>query len=142
MPNSTTLCIDASIVSRMLGSTPSRNVIDQFDRWQGSGNVVVAPLLLRYEVANALRQMRKQGQISWPAVEAALQALIELPINVHSSPHSHATAMRYAERFNLPATYDAHYLALAEELDGEFWTADRRLARAVQHELGWVHLFE
>jgi predicted nucleic acid-binding protein len=39
----------------------------------------------------------------------------------------------------LGATYDAHYLALADYLGGEFWTADRRLAKVVQRELGWVN---
>ena len=34
----------------------------------------------------------------------------------------------------------AHYLALAKRFDAEFWTADRRLVRAVQDELSWVHL--
>jgi predicted nucleic acid-binding protein len=47
-----------------------------------------------------------------------------------------------AERFSLPAAYDAHYLALAEWLGGQFWTADGRLARRIQASLPWVHLVE
>ena len=43
-------------------------------------------------------------------------------------------------QLSLPATYDAHYLALAEWLGGEFWTADGPLARTVQPVLPWVHL--
>jgi len=39
-----------------------------------------------------------------------------------------------AARFSLPAIYDAHYLALAERLGSEFWTADRRLGQAAQME--------
>ena len=41
-------------------------------------------------------------------------------------------------RFNHPAAYDAHYLALAEMMDCEFWTADERLFNAVRDELSWV----
>jgi predicted nucleic acid-binding protein len=52
----------------------------------------------------------------------------------------HWRAMDLAERFSLPAVYDAHYLALAERLGGEFWTADRRLVEAVQGALPWVRL--
>jgi predicted nucleic acid-binding protein len=47
-----------------------------------------------------------------------------------------------ADQFSLPAAYDAHYLALAELLEGEFWTADGQLARRVQPSLPWVHLVE
>jgi predicted nucleic acid-binding protein len=51
-------------------------------------------------------------------------------------------ALDLAARFSLPASDDACYLALAERLGGEFWTADRRLVQAVQMELGWVRLVE
>ena len=43
-----------------------------------------------------------------------------------------------AARFNRPAAYDAHYLALAEMMNCEFWTADRRLFNVVKDELPWV----
>lgn len=47
-------------------------------------------------------------------------------------------ALKLAEALSLPATYDAHYLALAERLGAEFWTADRCLAQAAQKALPWV----
>jgi len=40
------------------------------------------------------------------------------------------------------AVYDAHYLALAERLGAEMWTADRRLCQAVGAALPWVRLVE
>jgi len=45
-----------------------------------------------------------------------------------------------AEAHGLPATYDAHYLALAERLEAELWTADRRLYAAVQAAMPQVNL--
>lgn len=50
----------------------------------------------------------------------------------------HHRAWERAYRFKQPAAYDAHYLALAEMLGCEFWTADRRLHNAVKDELPWV----
>ena len=42
-------------------------------------------------------------------------------------------------RYELPATYDAHYLALAEWMDIELWTADMRLVKAIRSfDLDWV----
>ncbi len=46
--------------------------------------------------------------------------------------------MELAERFRRPATYDPHYLALAEREGCEFWTADERLWNAVKADLPWV----
>ncbi|MBN1285209.1 MAG: type II toxin-antitoxin system VapC family toxin [Anaerolineae bacterium] len=43
-----------------------------------------------------------------------------------------------ATRFNRPTAYDAQYLAVAERLACEFWTADDRLFHAVAGELPWV----
>lgn len=54
----------------------------------------------------------------------------------------HDRALILASRSDLPATYDAHYLALAEELDCEFWTADKRLARATNGAFPWLHLVD
>jgi predicted nucleic acid-binding protein len=36
-----------------------------------------------------------------------------------------------AEEFNRPTAYDAQYLALAERLSCDFWTADERMSNAV-----------
>ncbi|HAG99010.1 MAG TPA: PIN domain nuclease, partial [Ktedonobacter sp.] len=49
-------------------------------------------------------------------------------------------AIEFAHRFHLPATYDAHYLALAQREQCEFWTADARLWNTVKNELNWVRL--
>ena len=46
-----------------------------------------------------------------------------------------------AATYHLPATYDAHYLALAEHLGVELWTADTRLVNALlPFKLDWVKL--
>jgi predicted nucleic acid-binding protein len=52
-----------------------------------------------------------------------------------------AQAMQFAQRFGLPATYDAHYMALALSENCEYWTADARLWNAVKGKLDWVHWF-
>jgi len=44
----------------------------------------------------------------------------------------HHRALEIASRLKLPATYDAHYLALVERLGVELVTADRRLFAAAR----------
>ena len=43
-----------------------------------------------------------------------------------------------AHEFNRPRAYDTAYLALAQLLGCELWTADERLYNAVQGKLAWV----
>jgi predicted nucleic acid-binding protein len=77
--------------------------------------------------------------MSMSSVQLALEAALSLPIHLYSDVDLHQLALVLADRFSLPAAYDAHYLALAEWLGGEFWTADQRLVSAVQAALPWVH---
>ena len=47
----------------------------------------------------------------------------------------HGKALEMASRFGQGAAYDAHYLALAESLRCELWTADEKFYRSVGQEL-------
>jgi len=51
---------------------------------------------------------------------------------------SHFQALALADALDLAATYDAHYLALAEHLGCELWTDDQRLMRRVASSLPFV----
>lgn len=51
------------------------------------------------------------------------------------------TSYELANRFNRPRAYDAQYLALAQRLDSDFWTADERLFNAVNEtfsQINWL----
>lgn len=65
---------------------------------------------------------------------------LALPITLRTDDDLHLPAFELAARFDLPAAYDAHYLALVEKLNLEFWIGDRRLVNAVHPQLPWVRL--
>ena len=134
------LCVDASLVVRLVADPADESTQQLWQGWDTAGRQLAAPTLLYYEVTNALYRYYKLGVMSMPSVRLALKAARALPVRVDSPSGLHRRALDLAERFSLPATYDAHYLALAEWLEAEFWTADGRLARAVQPSLSWVHL--
>jgi predicted nucleic acid-binding protein len=134
------LCVDANLVIRLVADPKDESVRRLWEQWDVEKRQLAAPTLLYYEVTNALYRYQKQGLMSTSAVRLALKAAFSLPLRLHGEADLHWQALDLAERFSLPAAYDAHYLALAEWLGGEFWTADRRLARAVQTTLPWVHL--
>ena len=101
---------------------------------------MVAPLLLRYEMTNELYRLQRHGLLPRVAASLAVQAALAPPFQLYSEAVFHERALDLAQRFALAAAYDAHHLAVAEQTGAEFWTADRRLAQAVQPALAWVHL--
>lgn len=136
--NSSPLCVDANLVIRLVADPEDERVRSLWAEWDASNRRIVAPALLFYEVSNALYRYQRAGMMSRQAVRLALKAALALPICLYREPELHARALDLAERLSLPAAYDAHYLALADWLGAEFWTADLRLARAVQDPLPWV----
>lgn len=140
MLNLTPHCVDANLVVSLVSNPDDRLVRPLWDQWVADGRRLVAPLLLRYEVTNALHRLRRAGAMDTRAVETSLRAMLALPLQLHDEAALHGEALRFAERSNLPAAYDAHYLALAQRLGAELWTADRRLLNAVRPHLSWVHL--
>ena len=133
--------VDASLVVRLLVDTEDDRLPAQWREWHEAGRLFAAPSLLFYEVTNTLYQYQRHGYLSAETGREALSAALGLPIQTHYDTDLHDLSYQFAGRFGLSATYDAHYLALAEHLGGEFWTADRRLVRAVQAELAWVNLW-
>ena len=72
--------------------------------------------------------------------EALAEIGFAAPVTLYGDEELHAEALAFAERFDLPAAHDAHYLALTERLGGTFWTVDDRLGRKVQPGLSWVYV--
>jgi len=97
---------------------------------------IVAPPLLPLEVINILRQrMRVNLEVFITDATAQLDDFLALPIDYHIPVGLHHRALVLADALGLPATYDAHYLALAEHLGCELWTNDLRLMRRVATNL-------
>jgi predicted nucleic acid-binding protein len=141
MDNSS-ICVDASLVVRLLVDSNGKDIQTLWQEWETAARQIVAPTLLYYEVANALYQYQKHGYLQAETVFQAMEVALQLPIRLQEGEHHHLRALRISQQFELPATYDAHYLAVAENLNATFWTADRRLVTTIQPELTWVRLWE
>ena len=137
-----TLCVDANLVIRLIIDPQDEVVRQLWEQWDASGRQIAAPTLLYYEVSNALYRYQRAKMMSSSTVRLALKAALALPVRLYGTRELHRRALALAERFSLSAAYDAHYLALADWLGGEFWTADQKLARLVQDDLPWVHVVE
>lgn len=100
--------------------------------WADTDMPLVAPRLFRSEITAVLRKAVFQQRITYAAGRELL-LLLQAPIEFHDDDMLLRSAFEIATRFNLPRAYDAQYLALAERLTCEFWTADETLVNMCVH---------
>lgn len=110
MPNSSRLCVDASVVVRLVMAATADAIDRVWREWRREGRQLIAPRLLRYEVTNALHQARKAGRLDDETAPAALRIAIAQPIQYYDDEFLHEAALAFARRFNRPASYDSYYL--------------------------------
>ncbi len=140
MNNLPALCVDANLVVRLVALPQDEAIISLWKGW--NDRRLIAPALLLYEVVNALHQYWKAGYLGEEEVSLALKAAVALPIALVEDDLLHFDAQRLAMELDLSAAYDAHYLALAQRMGAELWTADRRLAaQAHKYGLTWVRVY-
>jgi predicted nucleic acid-binding protein len=137
--------VDTSIVIKWIIDEPdSGTAMALLAKWISDGTTIIAPLLLAYEVANVLYRRLHKGLIALDETEQLLTYVLLQAVELDKS-QSHILsirAIRFSHQFTLPAVYDAHYLALAERENCEYWTADKRLLNAINGKLPWVHKLE
>jgi predicted nucleic acid-binding protein len=102
---------------------------------------IAVPLLWEYECVSGLRKAIVLGQITPEDAERMVHLLHQMEFHrVPPTADLHRSALKWAEKVGQSKTYDAHYLALAEELGSDLWTADRRLADAGNRAgAAWIH---
>jgi predicted nucleic acid-binding protein len=125
------ICIDPGPVIQLTAFPRNNAIRTLWDRWEKEDRRILAPTVLFYDIANILASYVRQGVLSTRTVQAVLKAARSLPIHLVDEADIHIHALELAERLNLPLGCDPHYLALADKLDKELWTYDRRLAVAV-----------
>jgi predicted nucleic acid-binding protein len=134
--------IDANLAAALVLPLPySDQASDKIFSWKRSRTELYAPLLIEYEIAAILRKAVVAGWLTTTVTTEALQQIWALNI-VCQAPtlELHQQALDWAERLGHSKTYDAHYLALADHLRLDFWTADRRLANGTQQAgVTWVY---
>lgn len=132
--------VDASVaVKWLLPEELSEEALTLARRWAQANVLAIAPILLWAEVSNALHQRVRSGEIKADDASLLLNELSRLGLEPSSEVHLSPRAITLAAEFSLTNTYDAIYLALAEEEHAEFWTADRPLYQAAREQVEWVH---
>jgi len=101
------------------------------------GCQLVAPALWAYETTSTLCKAVHFEQLTPTEGQRGLAQIMAL--GIHLIPPDDAQnrqAFEWTLRMKRGAAYDSYYLALAENLGCDLWTADRRLRNAI--DLPWL----
>lgn len=125
------LVIDANVAVKWVVAEQDSSVADSLYRdAEAAGRQIFTPLHFNAEVANAVWRKVTRGLLTFDEGLAALAALQEYrtlgisPAGLLPRSFEVARALRYA------AVYDCIYVAVAELVGCELWTADGGLANA------------
>ena len=125
--------VDASVAVKWLVQEEHTEEAEELLRaWVDAGVPLAAPHFLPFEVANVLHKKSRRGELSVGDCVRQILQLLDTPFQLHQSALLHVRALELARQLQQGAVYDSHYLALAEQLDCELWTADQRFHRATQ----------
>lgn len=113
-------------------STQSKNLLAELQR---NSMLLVAPMLFLYEVMAVLRKAVYQQRLTGDQANALVDKALAYPIQYHFSSDLLRDAFTIATQYNRPRAYDSQYIALAQQLDCDFWTTDERLFNSVQGQL-------
>lgn len=135
-----TFCVDANICIKLVIEEHDTDLaVALWRQWTSQRAIVLAPTLWGYEMVSIVRKQVYRGLLAPPLEHETLDEILRIPVRLVRPAHLHQRAWSLARRFNRPAAYDAHYLAVAEMANCPLWTADERLYNAVHHQLPWVH---
>ena len=138
--------VDASLaVKWVLKEAYAEQALALAQEWAVAGTRLSAPCLLLVEATNVLHRRAMLGHISLSQARQLLAGLLALGIEIRESPQIHLRAMELAHELQRPAVYDTHYLALADILGCDLWTADERFFNSVrerQLRIMWLGEFK
>ncbi len=133
------ICIDANVaVKWVLPEEHAETALALFTDAAQAHQPIVVPPLFPIEATNIIRRQAPKRNIPLEEARRLLERFFTFPVTLSNPPSLHLTAFDIAVTYNLPATYDAHYVALAQLLGCAFWTADQRLINALAGRLTFV----
>ena len=104
----------------------------------------VAPALWIYETTSALSKAVHFEQLTENEGRRALEQLDALGVQLFVSDlEQNRSAFGWTVELRRGSAYDSFYLVLAQALDCDFWTADKKLFNALTDtQLNWLHWIE
>ena len=133
--------VDANIaVWAVVPTDRFRSAIALFADWRQNDAMLCAPALWLPECTSAIRQYVYAGELSHEKEAVVLRNLFELEVQIVEATQLRCEkALQWAHKLGQSKAYDGFYVALAEEFETLFYTADKRLANSArQAGAEWV----
>jgi predicted nucleic acid-binding protein len=134
----TRVVIDSNFVVKLLTKQPESRFGTLWREWESNNTTINAPALMPYEVTNAFWKFEISGTLSSGAVERLIERMNDLQIELVSAGDIHLLALELVRRYWESKAYDSHFLALAQFLNCDLWTSDKKLYNKVSRHLPWV----
>lgn len=126
------------ILKLVLPETYSDKVHHIWTEWVEKRKSIHAPYLLIYETQSVIRSKVYREELTLDEGIMASEVLREQEIIFYHSPMTKKLAWDFARRYSRPTLYDTFYLAVAKEIESEFWTAYKKLYNSLNNEIPWV----
>ena len=123
--------VDASLVFKWLvEEKDSDKAQTLLQSWEHQKLKPAAPSFMPFEVANALHRRIARDELTIEEGAYLIESVLVPEVELRYTARLHRQALELASQLGQGAVYDCHYLALAEILDCEMWTADERFYRS------------
>lgn len=139
--NKDIVVVDANIAVKWAVMEEDSQVAERLlMEWNLQSTKLIVPALFLYEINNILWKKVRRDVLAFSRARQAMKFILDTGMEMYCPVDSEISlhVLDLANTFKLPASYDAHYLALAEREACEFWTADERLYNSVKDQLAWV----
>ena len=136
------LVLDASFVYKSLAPGSHGDKFRQLiHQWKQEKKTLCSPTIWVYEFTSLLTKLVYWGELSEQDAQESLAFGLDLGIELIVPTEDQARqAFLWTRQLNWVAAYDSFYVPLAENLGCELWTADKKLANAVDRP--WVRVVE
>ncbi len=130
---------DASVVLKwyLADEEYGQKALHILDKYISNELDILAPSLLEYEVINGLIIAKKRGRIQEKKLLLGIDGFASLELKLINLSLYYPKVIHFCKVYDLSA-YDASYLALADEENIPFVTADKGILKVIKNELKWV----
>ena len=133
--------VDTSLAFKwLMEEDDSERAVALVSHWNHEGVQIAAPHLMLSEISNALHRAVVEDDLDVLDAASLIQQLAAHNLLFHHASALYPRALAIASELQQGAVYDSLFLALADSLDCELWTADARFHGAARGQHPRVRL--